>query len=373
MKAPSPSQPPRTFALSARFAPDTPDFPGRINFSAFWLAAYNQIIRLGHKRYLRKKSQFAKLKAAKRKTDPIIFEALGGRISLEEAAKKVGRLVPDKAIAKKILDVWHKAIRETPEGLAIRKLDITRQEKELAQSTRLLEAKSAIVSGLATLVKAAEAGDAEASKMLLETAIEASVQVYFAEKKYPERFAQAAKGQAMWPILAEDDPGWEKAAARRIADLGLGENLRALKTRFRTARGADVNLPARIWAKAAVRTIEESRLRALMFGKLLRDFGSADAMAEFCMAEGWRYAEDPGWMAHAARLAPFSRTCVAEWKAVIRKLIREELPDLQNRPEWAAQRNSASARGRDTPGEIQNAILDDITSALERIAPVPEC
>jgi hypothetical protein len=53
----------------------------------------------------------------------------------------------------------------------------------------------------------------------------------------------------------------------------------------------------------------------------------------------------------------------------VRKLIREQMPDFQMRPEWSNQRNTAAASGRETPGEIKNAILDDITSALERLVP----
>ncbi len=50
-------------------------------------------------------------------------------------------------------------------------------------------------------------------------------------------------------------------------------------------------------------------------------------------------------------------------------MIREQKPDFHTSPEWENQRNTARHRGRDTRGEIQNAILDDIVSALRRIAP----
>lgn len=157
-----------------------------------------------------------------------------------------------------------------------------------------------------------------------------------------------------------------------IAELELGADLRGFKAEFRKARGVEAHLPARRWAKAAVRAIEETRFRILMFGNLLRGFGSAEALAEFCLKRGWEITPAPAWVSKAARLKEFSTASLREWKAVVRDLVREQMPDFHQRPEWAPQRNSAAARGRDTPGELQNAILDDICSALERIAPAGE-
>ena len=50
-------------------------------------------------------------------------------------------------------------------------------------------------------------------------------------------------------------------------------------------------------------------------------------------------------------------------------MIREQMSDFHARPEWSTQRNTAVVSGRKAPGEIKNAILDDITSALERLVP----
>ena len=50
-------------------------------------------------------------------------------------------------------------------------------------------------------------------------------------------------------------------------------------------------------------------------------------------------------------------------------LIREQVPDFHKAPVWESQRNTARRNCRDTRGEIQNAILDDIVSALRRLAP----
>jgi hypothetical protein len=53
----------------------------------------------------------------------------------------------------------------------------------------------------------------------------------------------------------------------------------------------------------------------------------------------------------------------------MRDMIRQQLPDFHTRPEWKNQRSTAAQGARNTVGEVQNAILDDIASALKRIAP----
>jgi hypothetical protein len=203
-------------------------------------------------------------------------------------------------------------------------------------------------------------------------AIQAAVLLGITEKRHPNLLKPIAKSQILWPVLATDEPGWEKEAVCRIAELRLGAELGKPKVRFRQARGADANLPARRWAKAAVRTIEETHFRCLAFGPILREFGSTEAMADFCVETHWTYGQNPRWLDDVVRLGKFSTETLPQWKRAVRKMIREQLPEFHAGEEWATQRNSAEARGRNTVGEIQNAILDDITSALERIVPARE-
>jgi hypothetical protein len=61
------------------------------------------------------------------------------------------------------------------------------------------------------------------------------------------------------------------------------------------------------------------------------------------------------------------------WKGVVRQLIRESVPNFHLLPDWTTQRMTSEANGRATAGEIQNAILDDIVSALKRLAPDSPC
>jgi len=173
--------------------------------------------------------------------------------------------------------------------------------------------------------------------------------------------------------MAKDKPGWEKDAAEHVAKLGLGEGLRVFRSPLRKVRGSDVNLPARRWAKAAVTTIDETRWRIHFIVYLLKELGGSEAWADFSIRNGWDLLNQPEWVASAIKLEPFSMKSVQDWKLVVRQIIREQVPNFHDLPEWTTQRHSAEASGRDTIGEIQNAILDDIVSALQRLAPESVC
>ena len=362
----------RTFNLHARFTPDGPDGADSSVFLEFSLEAMKRVRELKGKELSHDKARFAKLLAAKRRAEPIVLKMLRDEMPVELAVKKVKRLVRDREMLRELFDVWEKAVRATPEQIAKEKEDIQRRQRGIAHSERLHNDRKAITTGLITLAEATEAGDAEAAKNLAEVVIQASVLLAIAEKRHPELLKPVARKQRMWPVLADDDPGWEREAVRHVAELNLGAESRALKARFRKVRGTDANLPARLWAKAAVRTIEETQSRILSFGQVLRDFGSNQSLADFCLETGWIIGEQPKWVDDAAKLRDFSSDSLPKWKRVIREMIREQMPDFHSQPEWITQRNSAAARGRDTTGEVQNAILDDICSALERIAPAKE-
>jgi len=160
-----------------------------------------------------------------------------------------------------------------------------------------------------------------------------------------------------WPVIARDEPGWERSAVGEIQQLELGKGLSVFKTRLKQVRGSDVNLPARRWAKSAVRTIDETRWRLPFFMELVKKLGGSDGWAEFAVRRNWDIAKLPGWVGSAMGLEPFSEKTFREWKAVVRQIIRESVPEFHLLPEWSTQRITCEANGRGTPGEIQNAIL----------------
>jgi hypothetical protein len=324
-----------------------------------------------------RKSRLAKLECANRKVMPILMEALSNRVPVEVAARQIKSLVPDKALRKKLAEVFSKALVATPEQIAKQKRSIARREAKLARdesdldrSSRLLKSREAIHHALSRLAKAALAGDLDAARHLAEAATDAAMFLHGVEGLHSDLLRPIARGKTYWPVLASEETGWEKGVVQRIARLELGADLLCFKVRLRKARGADANLPARRWAKAAVRAIEETRFRFLCFSQVLREFGSIEALSDYCLAARWSLGHEPEWVKGVAELRQFSSESLAAWKPVVRKMIREQVPDFQTRPEWSTQCNTAEASGRNTPGEIQNAILDDIISALGRLAPI---
>ncbi len=362
----------RTLSPHAAFTPGDITSGDTAAFFDFWFEANGRTTALSQKDLQERKARLVKLLAAKRKAEPILLKVLRNEIPVTESAEKLKRLVPDKGILRELFDSWSKAVQATPEQVAEQKKDIQRREKELAQTEKLHKATKAITDGLIMLAEAAEVGDPKALKQLVEAATQATVFVAIAEKKHPELLKAIARPQVMWPVLASGEPGWEQKAAQSVRKLELGDAGQTFRVRFRKARGADANLPARQWAKAAVRTIEETQFRAAAIGSLSQEFGSRESFLSFMRKAKWKLDKWPKWAEEAMKLRPFCVESLPQWKPVARQLIREQIPDFHTRSEWAAQRNSASERCRDTTGEIQNAILDDICSALERIAPVKE-
>jgi hypothetical protein len=363
----------RTFNLHASFTPNGPEANDAGKFVEFWQEAKERTQELRMKELRRRKTRMKKLQAAVRKTQPIVRKVLRNEVSVEVAAQKIKRLAPDKDLAGELFDHWKKAAAATPATVARQKKKIVRDKADLRRRERLRKAGKAVHRGLCVLMEAVMAGDADAAEDLADAAISATRYLYLAERSSPDVFSRVARAQIQWPVLASEEAGWEKDTVRRVAELDLGANLQIFKVRFRRARGTDANLPARLWAKAAVRVAEETRWRMFTFAQLGSDFDSSEAFADFCVEAGWRLGSRPKWINSAAELEVFSQATLPKWKRVIRQIIREAMPDFHTQPEWANQRRTAVANERDSVGEIQNAILDDIVSALARLAPGKPC
>ena len=237
----------------------------------------------------------------------------------------------------------------------------------------ILDKEAAARAALTDLMELALTGNADAAASLVALARDGAVFLDGVEKVQPEVMARIARGQGVWPVLAWAEAGWEEKTLKRITDLRLGEHLRMFKGRFRQAKGDDANLPPRLWAKAAVRVIEDCRWRHVVFWGLMEKAGSAKDFHGLCDELGWHFGPSPKWADEAMKLPPFSTQSLPEWKAVIRQMIRQELPDFQEHKDWANQRHRGKASGQDSLGEIRNAILDDIVSALRSIVPEAPC
>jgi hypothetical protein len=216
---------------------------------------------------------------------------------------------------------------------------------------------------LEKLSELAFAGNQAAASFLVQIATHLSFRIAALEKQQPKLMREIARKQNVWPVFTDTHTGWEKETLGRFAELGLGQGIRHIDIPFRKAGGCDANYSARLWAKAAMHCINQTRLwqRELTFRK--------NAVAERLENGHWKRGSEPAWVSGAKGLPDYSKQARPNWEDVIRKMIREELPDFHLRPDWKNQRNSCEARDRDSKGEIQNAILDDIISALKTITP----
>lgn len=365
--------PPRIVRLHALFVPERSDQADRVKdfaaFIEFHGAAMARVAVAKRKARAGRTADLKKHRALLAKVGPIIREVLTDRVTTAEAARKIKRLGPDVVALRGLFEVWGKAVAAPPEAAAAEREKLAQAAAELARVKPLQQALEAVGKGLLVLAAAVGRGDAEGAKYLAEAAIQAATLLRVAEGQQPTVFREIARQHAHWPVLADAEKGWAERERERVAALDLGADLAPLRARFRQPRGHDGNLPARLWAKAAVRTIEETRLRFLLFRAIVRDFGSEEGVADFCMAAGWKIGEFPAWAKNSGELGQLSQASVPKWKGVIREMIRDQVPDLHLHTDWENQRNTAKAAGRGTPGAIRTRILDDICDALERLAP----
>jgi hypothetical protein len=257
----------------------------------------------------------------------------------------------------------------TKGGIEKTEHDFDQREAQLEKESRYLRIDGRLLRDLSELAEAAESGDGEAVKKLVDIANYAVGFISIIEQKHPELARQAASTQLSWPVLLDCKPGWQEKAGQRIAALKLSSGFGVFRVQFRNARGCDDIRPARLWAKGAIRAVEETRIRILEFGRILKGFGSAENLADWCIQRGWGMNRTPKWAATVASTLGLTKENLASWKEIIRRMIREEIPEFQNDPAWSNQRTAAKMAGRATKGEIQNRVLDDICDALESLVP----
>ena len=362
---------PRLISLGASFCPSGENLQVRIDkfiaFQDFCRDAESQLRTLKQRDLARKMKRLPALLKAISRVAPVMMDVGAGRASSKEAAIAIRKLVPDEEVRKELFELYEAELAAKPQDAksvqqtAGKKIDYARRKK-------LAKAIDAIGMGFSHLTTSIGAGDAEAARELAEAAIQANRLLSLCEAFRPELFRQIAKRLPEWPVLADGDKGWEKEAVERIAKLGVGDDLVIFKARFRPARGCDANHPARRWAKASVRTLEATRVQFYRFAHFVRNFGSPEALGDFCVKNGWERRPAPEWSRKAWALETFTKVSIKQWAGVIKEMIREQIPDFHLRPEWQNQRNAAKTRSK---GVLQNRILDDICDALETIAPNP--
>lgn len=272
-----PSNPaPHLIKLHAAFQPDSVP-PGDLDpLMNLWIEVQDRMNRVSTRELARKKREWRNLEQAFDKLSPLFNSVLRGDRDASSAADDARELVPQEDLRRKVFDWYSELITRKQEETEESKKENDSARQELAAREKLLKSSGTVLNSLEQLCDAVEAGEPGAEDALLEAAVTATTLLSISVRKHPERFKAVAAMNQMWPVLAKEEPGWEKAALEQVAGLDLGKGLSALKTRLRQVRGSDVNLPARRWAKAAVRTIDETRWRGPFVLHIIEKLGVAE-------------------------------------------------------------------------------------------------
>lgn len=210
-----------------------------------------------------------------------------------------------------------------------------------------------------------ESGDKDAIKFLYETARTSTMLLHMVSKIHPETVRGISRKQWGMPVIATGDTAWIARARTDLKRLELGQDPSPLRSRFRETTGEDRNHTARGWAKEAVRTLEDTYWRILVFSHFSSPLS---ALVESGRIE---FQTDPEWFHRFPPYQPFSKGTVKQWSDLVRSLIRESVPDLHLRREWKDIRRSLKSRELGTEGRVRNEILTRITRTLKTFAPDP--
>lgn len=216
---------------------------------------------------------------------------------------------------------------------------------------------------LIELNQRANEGDLGAVEAIVKIACDSGLSVSGFELLHPEQMRLIARRSPAWPVMRRDEFDDENRIRERLELLEVGQDLFWIRCKFKRLRGADMNYPSRQWAKRSVRTLEECRWRL--------SHSSRKKMFQLSTLERCNLilAEEPAWFRDfGLPLSPFSSESAEEWIPVIREMIRTDIPEFHMHGDWTNQRRTLGADGRATKGAIQNAILDDICSALRKLA-----
>lgn len=220
--------------------------------------------------------------------------------------------------------------------------------------------------GLVELLAFAENGNEVGLRQLVQHAVCATQLVGFKAKQYPDTARIVARGEYCWPLIVFAEDEWLEMAERRTGKLDLGTNVPFPRACFRRSRGTDADYPARCWAKAAVRTLEDAKWRVVTFFMREKEIKAVVA------AKGWEIAPIPLWAYEACSLSRFTEKSCPAWAIVIRRMIRSEIRHFETDVAWRNQRRAAQESGTNSKYRLQNAILDDICRALRTVAPVTD-
>lgn len=353
----------RILSLHGVFAAPSTKQSSEIGSLAEFIELFCEARDLRHKQQKRalreRKDKLSKQALYFPKISKVLRDCFAGKIETDDAGRKIRKICPDRQIAREIFDF----LTSPPRALGSSQQGSTEKEADIEESEAILRSWTLASKHVELLANRAQAGYRDAIKDLVEIGHQAVQSLIVVKLTHPQLVRNVSKSKGLWPLLVSSNSSWQKDAARQLEGLELGKDAEIFHVRFASPRGPDENYPARQWAKAAVRTIEETRWRFATYGQYRDEF------QELAFRGKANLAEIPDWAGDACRLPFLSKETVPVWGNAIRAMIRQQSPGFHLSPEWENQRKTAAYRSRDTAGEIRNAVLDDIVSALKRVAP----
>lgn len=214
------------------------------------------------------------------------------------------------------------------------------------------------------MYKCAEGGDIESARAIVELACQASQWVKSLESSNPEMMSALARQRAIWPVIGSYDSSWDKGITKRLLALGLGQGRQDVLPNFREAQGDEEKLPARRWAREAIRCVIITRAMQKKLPQIKEQEAENIRQGKLLIETA------PAWAFRTKQLPDYSARNLPVWRTFIREVIRQQIPDFHLRPEWKACReNCKTANHKPSKSDIQNAILDDVAAALKTITP----
>lgn len=241
--------------------------------------------------------------------------------------------------------------------------ELKRNEKALRRDARMLREFELLSRAALKLSTAAHAGDKTAAAYVVDAAVFLCLSVKGLTRKQPATVQTLAGRMEYWPFLVSAERSCLDTINATLDRIQLGGTEEPFRCKFRTTRGADADYPSRQWAKAAVRCIEETRVRHLSAFAVKQDF--FDVM----WARRLTLEDSRPWVTSAMKLPAFTRSAVRGWARVVRTLVRYEMPQFHACEEWTQLGEALRRKGHNGIGRFQNAVLDDIVAALRTIAP----
>jgi len=239
--------------------------------------------------------------------------------------------------------------------------------KEFARKLNVIEARKEAFSAVGILLSGLCEGREDAAEGLFELGLLVNGLLERFYKSNPELFRPTTRSYAQIPVLAKLDPNWVDVANRNLEHLQVGKSI--INGRFKSLAYDDEYFICRAWAREVVKCIDVNRYAPSMIVDICEYL--QDCETEVSILPG----KMPSWLSLAVKLPPFSKGTAKQWASLSRTVIREEIPNFHERPDFNRLVSNIKGRFRDAPGKtvkrigtIQNAILDKIAETIESIA-----